>query len=232
MVQYCLPTTNSSSENESIASGCGMDSPNNMMAGLEDSSQKPASEGQEIPIWVRQLQQYMFSHFNTQKQELLEVIQCQNEQIRQISAQVDASQTPASTVNPENPPHYPENVKRPRPKLPDTEKFTGDDPSLFPQFLGKLEAKLETDAASIGEGKDLLWYGFSRLEGKAAARIFPWMSTYKNTPEFALEKFFQQLKTAFQNPALKDKALTKLEGSNIKNKTAYIGLVQWSIIYN
>jgi hypothetical protein len=81
---------------------------------------------------------------------------------------------------------------------------------LFPQFLGKLEAKLEIDTLAIGEEKDRVWYGFSRLEGKAAARIFPWMSTYKDTADLTLGKFFQQLKTAFQDPALKDKALTKL----------------------
>jgi hypothetical protein len=66
-------------------------------------------------------------------------------------------------------------IKRPRPRLPDPEKFNGEDLSLYPQFEGKLHAKLEIDRASIGEAKEQLWYGFSRLEGKAAARIYPWI---------------------------------------------------------
>ncbi|KAK9371574.1 uncharacterized protein V1513DRAFT_428421 [Lipomyces chichibuensis] len=101
-------------------------------------------------------------------------------------------------------------LKRPRAKLPDPDKFTGEDLSLFPQFLGKLQAKLEIDADAIGTGKDHVWYSFGRLEGKAAARIFPWMSSYKDTPGFTLGNFFKQLRTAFEDPALKDKALNRL----------------------
>ncbi|KAK9320396.1 hypothetical protein V1517DRAFT_210360 [Lipomyces orientalis] len=52
---------------------------------------------------------------------------------------------------------------------------------LFPQFLGKLQAKLEIDTAAIGTGRDHVWYGFSRLDGKAAARVYPWISTYKDS---------------------------------------------------
>ncbi|KAK9364306.1 hypothetical protein V1509DRAFT_185678, partial [Lipomyces kononenkoae] len=101
-------------------------------------------------------------------------------------------------------------LKRPRAKLPDADKFTAEDLSLFPQFLGKLQAKLEIDADAIGTGKDHVWYSFGRLEGKAAARIFPWMTAYKDTPGFTLENLYKQLRTAFEDPALQDKALNRL----------------------
>jgi hypothetical protein len=101
-------------------------------------------------------------------------------------------------------------IKRPRPRLPDPEKFNGEDLSLYPQFEGKLHAKLEIDRPSIGEAKEQLWYGFSRLEGKAAARIYPWIATYSKTNKFTLEEFYVQLRTAFQDPALQDKALIRL----------------------
>ncbi|KAK9368160.1 hypothetical protein V1509DRAFT_624434 [Lipomyces kononenkoae] len=35
-----------------------------------------------------------------------------------------------------------------------------------------LQAKLEIDADAIGEGKAQVWYCFSRLDGKAAARVY------------------------------------------------------------
>ncbi|KAK9364578.1 hypothetical protein V1509DRAFT_667903 [Lipomyces kononenkoae] len=102
-------------------------------------------------------------------------------------------------------------TKRPRAKLPDPEKFTGEDLSLFPQFLGKLQAKLEIDAAAIGTGRDHVWYGFSRLDGKAAARLYPWTSTYKDSAtNFTVESFYMQLSIAFEDQAQRDKALNRL----------------------
>ncbi|KAK9234453.1 hypothetical protein V1525DRAFT_422246 [Lipomyces kononenkoae] len=100
-----------------------------------------------------------------------------------------------------------DSTKKSRAKLPATETFTREDPSLFPQFLGKLQAKLETDAASIGDEKDLVWYGSGRISGKAAARIFPWTLAFKNSATFTIENFCKQLRIAFEDPALKDKAL-------------------------
>lgn len=168
------------------------------------------------PTWLQQLLESQQNAIHTQQQEMLRVIQQQGERIDQLATYI-AQNTP-NTTTPTPPPTLANpNItsidaiaKRPHPKLPDPEKFTGEDLSLFPQFEGKLQAKLEIDAIAIGEEKDRIWYGFSRLEGRAAARIFPWMSTYKGTSNFTLTKFFDQLKIAFQDPAFQDKALTRL----------------------
>ena len=82
--------------------------------------------------------------------------------------------------------------------------------SLFPQFEGKLLAKLQIDKAAIGDEKDRIWYGFNRLEGKAATRIFPWILTYKDTGKFTEAEFFKQLNVAFLDQALQEKAITRL----------------------
>ncbi|KAK9326469.1 hypothetical protein V1520DRAFT_158094 [Lipomyces starkeyi] len=65
--------------------------------------------------------------------------------------------------------------------------------------------------AKLPDGKDHVWYCFSRLDGKAAARVYPWMSTYKDSADdFTTESFYKQLKIAFEDPAHKDKALNRL----------------------
>lgn len=104
-----------------------------------------------------------------------------------------------------------EPARRPRPILPDPEPFDAEDLSLYPQFRAKLEAKLTVDAAAIGKDREQLWYGFSRLQGKAAARILPWMTTYKeDATKFILREFWKQIDSAFQDAAVRQKAIAKL----------------------
>ncbi|KAK9238478.1 hypothetical protein V1525DRAFT_387548 [Lipomyces kononenkoae] len=80
-----------------------------------------------------------------------------------------------------------------------------------PEAAGPGQAKLEIDAAAIGSGKDHVWYCFNRLDGKAATRIYPWMSAYKDSQhEFTVECFFAQLSVAFEDPARKGKTLNGL----------------------
>jgi hypothetical protein len=112
----------------------------------------------------------------TQRQEFMSIIEQQSQEARVNQA---------STNN-----AHPSFIKHPRPKLTDDhEKFDGKDLSLYPQFRGKLEAKVEIDAEAIGTEQDRVWYAFHRLTGTAAARIFPWVSTFKNTPLFTLLGF-------------------------------------------
>jgi hypothetical protein len=138
-----------------------------------------------------------------------------NERMQRLENNIPASTAPISP--PEEAP-VPKD-KRPRPKLPDPERFNGDDTSLYPQFEGKLRAKLTIDAAAIGSEKDRIWYGFSRLEGKAGARIYPWMETYQaNALTFTLENFYKQLRSAFRDAAQQDKALAKLNSLRQSNR--------------
>jgi hypothetical protein len=99
-------------------------------------------------------------------------------------------------------------VKRPRHKMDDPEKFDGTDLSLYPQFEGLLYAKLEIDSEAIGNEKEKVWYGFSRLKEGAAGRIYPWIDTYKNKPAvFTVSNFFSQMQLAFKDSTLREKAL-------------------------
>ena len=168
-------------------------------------------EGQEgmAPLWLQNLLQQheqQRQQMEQQQAHLNAEVQRLRSEIQNTSLLSTRNPTPASLT----PPPTNDTPRRPRPRLPDVEKFDGSDKSLYPQFESQLEAKLQVDAASIGETTEQIWYSFSRLSGKAAARIHPWIATYKGTPGFTVENFVAQLRTAFQDAALQEKAIDRL----------------------
>jgi hypothetical protein len=100
--------------------------------------------------------------------------------------------------------------QRPKHKLKDPDPFDGKDNSLFPQFEGKLRAKLNVDGAAIGNESEQIWYAFNLLKDDAAARIHPWMHAYEDTAEFTKAAFLEQISFAFKDHAIRDKAIAKL----------------------
>lgn len=123
----------------------------------------------------------------------------------QARAQMNAPQPPVQPPVLETP------ARKPRPVLPDPDPYDGEDLALYPQFRGKLAAKLQIDGPAIGGTQELLWYAFSRLEGKAAARLLPWMTTFKSDlSAFTIPAFWEQLDAAFLDKAREQKALDRL----------------------
>ncbi|KAK9368506.1 hypothetical protein V1509DRAFT_646651 [Lipomyces kononenkoae] len=161
MVNYRSPTSDTSSEPAYY-------SDNDVMADNTENPQSATTQADGTPAWLQQfLQGQQEGHRLDQVTSLLSLHPNEPPNPAGQTTSID-SLTNVTT-------------KRPRAKLPDPEKFTGSDLSLFPQFLGKLQAKLEIDADAIGVEKDHVWYCFGRLEGSSAARIFPWMSAYKGS---------------------------------------------------
>jgi hypothetical protein len=108
--------------------------------------------------------------------EILAAVHQQTTQIQQQATRIEGLENLARgnmmegvTSNPPTTGNGP--VKRPRHKMDDPEKFDGIDLSLYPQFEGLLYAKLEIDSEAIGNEKEKVWYGFSRLNEGAAGRI-------------------------------------------------------------
>ena len=107
--------------------------------------------------------------------EILAAVHQQTTQIQQQATRIEGLENLARgnmmegvTSNPPITGNGP--VKRPRHEM-DDEKFDGIDLSLYPQFEGLLYAKLEIDSEAIGNEKEKVWYGFSRLNEGAAGRI-------------------------------------------------------------
>ena len=170
---------------------------------------------EHIPAWAQKYlneQQDIMQQFLAQQQAAFDA-ETQRLRAELESATRRSSQGPTPASNPANDP-----TRRPRPRLPDPEKFDGSDLSLFPQFESQLRAKLRIDEAAIGGPVEQIWYGFSRLSGKAASRIHPWIATYERTTDFTIEKFFDQLRAAFKDIAQQEKALDKLNSLRQGNR--------------
>ena len=126
----------------------------------------------------------------------------------QKAAQTPALNTPSSSIM--------ESVVRSKAHLPNIDKFDGKDLSMYPQFEGMLKAKLEIDGKSIGGPEEQVWYGFGRLTGDAASRMFPWISYAKEEGTLTVENFLAQMRTAFADPRQEQKALNTLNRTKMR----------------
>ncbi|OJD09494.1 hypothetical protein ACJ73_10270 [Blastomyces percursus] len=99
--------------------------------------------------------------------------------------------------------HAPTEPKRPKPSLPDPARYNGNEPALFPQFFGNIKAKLMIDGPSIVNEYAQVWYGMGRLEGKAAARVFPWAHQFDGSSRFTKDEILKYLQLIFADPARK-----------------------------
>lgn len=163
-------------------------------------------------------------------QWLLDVLNRQTEQMTALADKLEqlserqsslgpptlSSATPSPTPTPQV-----ELVRRPKAVLPDVTKFDGTDKTLYPQFAGSLRAKLEIDGEAIGGEKEKVWYGFGRLKGEGASRVFPWIEHAQRTNNLTVEALFHQMDIAFQDPRTQEKALATL--NKTKQRTTPFG---------
>jgi hypothetical protein len=150
-----------------------------------------------------------------QNQAQAESIRLLTEQVRQLAEhatlQVPRPPTTPSVVTPDGSTiGTPTNGRRPKPHLPNPETFDSESTSEYPQFVGKLRAKLSIDGPAIGGEQEKVWYGFGRLTGKAATRVFLWMEYAQKEGKFTVDGFFEQMKVAFADPRQEAKALHNL----------------------
>lgn len=110
---------------------------------------------------------------------------------------------------------------RPKHVLPRPE-YNHEDPSLFSQFKGLLYTKVYVmDSLACGNTEsERVWYAFSCLQGKAAARIYPWIEFCQKTSQpLLLQTFFAQLDSAFSDPQRIQIAIGKLNSFKQTNKS-------------
>lgn len=185
----------------------------------EFSAPEPLPQDQP-PVWMQTFVAQMREEQNQMRRDMQAQFQAefqglQNE-LRQVRTQTGTitSHLPPPVVTPSptitstatsNP------IPKPRHSLPDPKPYDNKDRSLYPQFRAKLANKLRVDHAAIGPEADQIRYSFDRLEGNAAGRILPWMTTFENNPAiFRLQVFWEQMDSAFQDQAREQKALDRL----------------------
>jgi hypothetical protein len=88
------------------------------------------------------------------------------------------------------------------------DKYDGENKTGYPAFKGHLRAKLRIDQKAIRGEPEQVWYGFGRLSGKAAERLYPWIeSTESRGFPLRVSEFFNQLDSAFLDTQSAQRAL-------------------------
>jgi hypothetical protein len=88
------------------------------------------------------------------------------------------------------------------------EQYDHSEPSLWPQFKVKLQAKVRIDGPTIGSEENKIYRLFSYLTGTAAQRALPWVETYASSSN--INDFLGHLHALFGDPTRERKALTRL----------------------
>lgn len=93
----------------------------------------------------------------------------------------------------------PKPPQRPKPCLPDPEKFNGQ--SLkFDTWLASMKAKLRIDAPAIGDAVAQFYYVYLNLESKVQALVLPQLSYAEDTNTWDYNTILDQLSLVYDNP--------------------------------
>jgi hypothetical protein len=83
--------------------------------------------------------------------------------------------------------------------------------SLFPQWKGLMEEKLDVDGWRYLREKDKIAYTYGRLGPDPAGHVEPWKKQYRDSPtEYTHKKLFEYLEGIFGNPQKAERASQKL----------------------
>jgi len=141
-----------------------------------------------------------------QLEQLQNTTRQQDSEITFLRAQVVALAT--------RPPHT--NNSRPKPSLPDPEKFNGQ-AYKFDTWLPSIEAKLLVDGEAIGSDVAQFYYVYLNLEGAVQAMVLPQLAQAKESRIWSYQTILDQLSRVHFNPNKTREAATKL--MNIKQGT-------------
>lgn len=124
-----------------------------------------------------------------------------------LTTQQGATTTPTTSAPVATAP----SIHTPKQRMGKIHPYTDEDKSLYPQYKGLLEAKLDIDAFALGaDDKERAWWAFGTLQGDAAKRIYPWVSLATKTDTLTTVALLEQMDQAFSDPEEQTKALRSL----------------------
>ncbi|EAA65145.1 hypothetical protein AN0003.2 [Aspergillus nidulans FGSC A4] len=166
-------------------------------------------EEESVALLLQQLQE-LCTEMRTQKQQLQE----ENNSLRAELQAVQNSQLRnhppvTTTVTSATPTPYERSY--PRPRHPDVEPFTGEDPKDYPPFQMNLRTKFAINAACYPTEEEQVYYAYSCLRGKASQRVLPWLlARQKSETPVLWAEFSAVLDKAFGDPDQQRKALVRV----------------------
>lgn len=137
----------------------------------------------------------------------------------QQALEAERQQNTKNTRAVPQPPSPPPSAHRSKPKLPETKSYNHSKPSLFPSFRHALTAKFAIDGDCIGGDYERVWYGITRLEDAAAARMHPWVDQNQHTANFTVSEFMKTMETMFGDTNRQKRALDRLNELRQKSRS-------------
>ncbi|CBF89606.1 hypothetical protein AN0376.2 [Aspergillus nidulans FGSC A4] len=149
-------------------------------------------EEESVTLLLQQLQE-LRTEMRTQKQQLQEENNSLRAELQAVrNSQLRNHPPVTTTVTSATPTPYERSY--PRPRHPDVEPFTGEDPKDYPPFQ-----------------MNLLYYAYSRMRGKASQRVLPWLlARQKSETPVLWAEFSAVLDKAFGDPDRQRKALVRV----------------------
>ncbi len=106
---------------------------------------------------------------------------------------------------------------RPKPILPDPEKFTGQ-AYKFDTWLPSIKAKLRVDQAALGDSTAQFYYVYLNLDSSVQAMVLPQLSQAEESGVWDYNTILDQLSRVYDNPnkvqEAEDKLLALKQGSD------------------
>jgi hypothetical protein len=166
-------------------------------------------EEESVALLLQQLQE-LRTEMRTQKQQLQEENNSLRAELQAVrNSQLRNHPPVTTTVTPATPTPYERSY--PRPRHPDVEPFTGEDPKDYPPFQMNLRTKFAIDAACYPTEEEQVYYAYSRLRGKASQRVLPWLlARQKSETPVLWAEFSAVLDKAFGDPDRQRKALVRV----------------------
>ena len=100
-------------------------------------------------------------------------------------------------------------LSRPRPTLPDPEKFGGQT-YKYDTWLPSIKAKLRVDGEAIGNDIAQFYYVYLNLESQVQAMVLPQLGEAETSNEWDYNSIFDQLARVYDNPNKIQEAEDKL----------------------
>ena len=191
----------------------GTDNLVDLMGGMNLGQQESALSAQQSSApdgngaMLAQIMEGMKALISGQQAQAVQIATLQNEK------KIVPLTTPTTTATPPTPPPAKiptavTTVHRPRARLPDPAKFSGDRTG-WPAWKVTMENKLALDEESIGGPDAMFLYIYSRLEGNALKNVTTFVKQHRQTGG-APPQFFAYLETLYGDPNAQARAATRL----------------------
>jgi hypothetical protein len=121
-------------------------------------------------------------------------------------------------------------ISRPKPVLPDPEKFSNA--SQYHTWLPLIKAKLRIDAEAIGNDEAQFFYLYGNLNSKIQSIVLPHLATAENDGVWDYNTILDQLDRVYNDPNKKDGAAARLQSIKQGSDSVSVFLAKFERLFH